>query len=186
MKRCNKLYLDAGALLDELKATAVEALQAEGEALMETMRQEAHMTTEDGAPGRSAWRAHIADNIRHTGTTIAGGQIEMTFGYTPESEAEEMRAMVVAYGSGDKAEAAGPRIHAGPWGRPVWNDDLSGRTASMVKTEYDLPEKFNQRGSQFIRNAIRRTRAKFGGHLEAAFRRLPSSVFYRKVSVRKQ
>lgn len=186
MKKCNRLSLDTTGLMNDLKAAAMDAMQAEGEILMDAMRQEVHMTTDGGAPGKPEWRDHIAQNIRHVSTTVAGGGIEMEFGYSPTSESDEVRAMVVAYGSGDKAEGGGARIHAGPPGRQVWDGDLSGRKASTAKSEYDLPEAFNQRGNMFVSNAIKRMRARFGDHLEATFATLPSATFYRKVSVKRQ
>lgn len=185
MKRCNRISLDTGAVLADLKAAAAAALREEGETLMAAMRQEVRMTTDGNTPGQSAWRDHIASNIQHVSTTITGTGIEMEFGYSPDSEADTVRAMVVAYGSGDKAEGGGTRIHAGPTGRQVWNADLSGRKSSAAQSEYDLPEAFNQRGNLFVDNAIKRTRAKFGNHLAATFRTLPSATFYRRVQVRK-
>lgn len=185
MKKCNKLCLDTIGLTNDLKAAAIVAMQSEGEALMDVMRQEVHMTTDGGAPGKPEWRDHIAKNIRHVSTTISGAHIEMAFGYSPTNEADEVRAMVVAYGSGDKAAGGGTRIHAGPPGRQVWDSALSGRKASTTKSEYALPEPFNQRGNLFVNNSIKRMQARYGNHLEAAFRTLPSAVFYRKVSVKK-
>ena len=186
MKKCNQLSLDTDALMDDLKKTAVDALREEGEILMDTMRQEVRMTVDGNGPGRTAWRDHIASNIQHLGTTITEERIEMAFGYAPTGEADTARAMVVAYGSGDKAQGSGTRIHAGPAGRQVWDGNLSGKTTSKAKSEYDLPEAFNQRGNLFVDNALARMRARFGDKLEAAFRSLPSSVFYRKVLVRKR
>lgn len=186
MRKCNHIGLDSRSLLSELTDIAEEALREEGEALMDAMRHEVRMTVDGGAPGRTEWRNHIAQNIEHVSTTKSDGVIIMEFGYSPNNKPDEVRAMVVGYGSGDKAEGGGEPIQAGPPGRQVWNNDLSGRKSSEAKQEYTLPDAFNQRGNHFISNAIKRTRAKFGDHLEAAFRRLPSSVFYRKVSVRKQ
>ena len=185
MKKCNHLSLDTGALMTELQGVAVSALKEEGETLMDAMRQEVRMTVDGNTPGRSAWREHIAQNIEHVSTTIADGGISMEFGYAPKGEADEARAMVVAYGSGDKAEGGGTPIHAGPAGRRVWDDELSGRKSSNAKSEYNLPAEFNQRGNLFVDNALKRTKIKFGGHLETAFRSLPSAVFYRKVAVKK-
>ena len=93
--------------------------------------------------------------------------------------------MTLAYGSGDKAEGGGSPIHAGPVGRKVWDGELASRKTSTAKSVYKLPDAFNQQGNLFVDNALKRTQAKFGGHLESAFRTLPSAVFYRKVSVRK-
>lgn len=141
--------------MDDLKAAAMDALRKEGDVLMDAMRQEVRMTTDGGTPGQSAWRDHIARNIEHICTTITGTGIEMEFGFSPDGEADAVRAMVVAYGSGDKADGGSAPIRAGPTGRQVWNRDLSGKKASEAQTEYDLPEAFNQRGNQFIPNAIK-------------------------------
>lgn len=167
--------------MNDLKAVAADALREEGEALMGVMRQEVRMTTDGNTPGRTAWRDHIAKNIEHISTTITATGIEMEFGYSPDNEADTTRAMVVAYGSGDKADGGGTPIHAGPAGRQVWNGDLSGKKSSEAQTEYDLPEAFNQQGNQFIQNAIKRTRARFGGQVENTFRTLPGAVFCKRV-----
>ena len=143
--RCNELSLDEGALMSELRREAKDALQQEGEKLLKHMRREAHATTRGGTPGRSAWRAEIAANLRNTATAVTEDSVSMDFGYSSSGKADEVRAMIVNEGSG--SAAGGEAIHAGPPGRSVWDADVSGKHPSRAKTEYDLPEEFNQVGN---------------------------------------
>lgn len=64
-----------------------------------------------------------------------------------------MKAMLIAEGAG--SAAGGAPIHAGPPGRSVWDDDLSGKKPSTAKSEYNLPGAFNQPGNHFIDNAVK-------------------------------
>ena len=93
----------------------------EGEALLAVMRAEAGRTTNGGAPGKPKWRREIARNLNHMATAIASDGISMDFGYSPDSPADEVRAMVVNEGSG--SAAGGETVHAGPTGRSVWDGE---------------------------------------------------------------
>ncbi len=182
--RCNELSLDEGALMAALTETAKQGLLMEGEALLAIMRAEAGRTTNGGAPGKPEWRREIAGNLNHVATAVAGDGISMDFGYSPAGLADEVRAMVVNEGSG--SAAGGAAIHAGPTGRSVWDSELSGRHPSRAKTEYDLPEGFNQKGNRFVENAVRRMQTRFGDRLEAVFAAEPDSTYYGNVHVHKR
>lgn len=181
-RRCNELSLDEGALMAALTETAKQGLLMEGEALLAVMRAEAGRTTNGGAPGKPEWRREIARNLNHMATAIASDGISMDFGYSPDSPADEVRAMVVNEGSG--SAAGGETIHAGPTGRSVWDGELSGRHPSRAKSEYDLPQGFNQKGNRFVENAVRRMQTRFGDRLDAAFAAEPDSTYYGNVHVR--
>lgn len=182
--RCNQLSLDEGALMGILRRKARDALEQEGEKLLQHMRREARTTTHGGAPGKPEWRAEIAANLRHTATAVTEDSISMDFGYSPSGKADEVRAMIVNEGSG--SAAGGAAIHAGPTGRYVWDADVSGKHPSRAKTEYDLPAEFNQTGNRFVRDSMRMMRMEFGEATEAAFSPLPDSAYYGNVAVKER
>lgn len=180
--RCNLISLDEAALLSILQNAAKDALQLEGERLLNHMRREVGRTLHGGAPGKPAWRAEIAQNLEHIATAVTDDSISMDFGYSPSDKADEVRAMVVEAGSG--SAAGGDAIHAGPTGRSVWNDELSGRRPSRAKSEYMLPDAFNQAGNEFVENALRMAQTEFGDIIETAFANVPDSAYYGNVTVK--
>lgn len=182
--RCNQISLNEAALMTKLKEEARLALTAEGERLMQHMRREAGRTTHGGAPGKPAWRREIAENIQHTATAVTGDSVSMDFGYSPSDKADEVRAMIVESGSGSAVGNA--PIHAGPTGRSVWDGDVTGRHPSKAKSEYDLPDAFNQTGNQFVENAMRMMQTEFGQLTEIAFATTPDSRYYGSVEVKKR
>ena len=133
-RRCNLIMLDEAALMSILRNEAKEALELEGQRLLNHMRREVDRTTRGGAPGKPAWRQEIAQNLEHTATAVTDDSISMDFGYSPSGKADEVRAMVVEAGSG--SAAGGDAIHAGPAGRSVWDGDLSERHPSRARSEY--------------------------------------------------
>ena len=147
------------------------------------MRREAAKTTYGGAPGKPEWRREIANNLDHIATAVTGDSISMDFGYSPSGNADEVRAMIVAAGSG--SAAGGDTIHAGPPGRSVWNDDMSGKHPSNAKSEYNLPAAFTQKGNQFVENAIRIMTKEFGMLTEIYMGSIPDPVYYGNVQVSK-
>lgn len=132
--RCNLMMLDEAALMSVLRDEAKEALELEGQRLLNHMRREVDRTTCGGAPGKPAWRQEIAQNLEHTATAVTDDSISMDFGCSPSGKADEVRAMVVEAGSG--SAAGGDAIHAGPAGRSVWDADLSERHPSRARSEY--------------------------------------------------
>lgn len=180
-KQCNSLSLDEAALMAILQKEARDALTLEGERLLTHMRREIHRTVGGDGPGKPAWRKHIAENLERTSETVGSDGIAMTFGYTPANKAEKVRAMIIEKGSGSAVGNAA--IHAGPTGRSVWDEDVSGKHPSEAKTEYDLPESFNQQGNEFIENAMRIMRTEFGELTELYMATTPDSVYYGNVQV---
>lgn len=169
--------------MSALSQRAEQALKAEGDRLIVIMEHEAQLTTHGGAPGKPSWRDEIERNLGHVATTVTADGISMDFGYSPSGMADKVRAMIVAYGSGDKADGGGEKIHAGPPGRSVWDDDLTGRHPSQAKSEHPMPDAFNQEGNRFIENAMRRAQTEFGGLTKAAFAFLPDRMYWEKVRV---
>ena len=135
------------------------------------MRREAAKTTHGGAPGKPDWRKEIANNLDHIATAVTGDSVSMDFGYSPSGKADEVRAMIVAVGSG--SSAGGSAIHAGPPGRSVWDGDVSGKHPS------------NQKGNQFVENAMRIMKTEFGMLTEIYMGSIPDHVYYGNVQVSK-
>ena len=155
--------------------------QAEGR-LIELMRDELEKTTHGGAPGKPAWREKVSQDIHRVFESIANDVIEIGVGLDySEGTWEHVRAMLIAYGSG--SEAGGGAIWAGPPGREVWNDDLSGRKQSEAHGEYPLPAEFNQKGNDFVNNAMRRMKPFFDDIIDDAIRTMPQGVIAKAVHV---
>lgn len=150
------------------------------------MRQEAWHTTHGEAPGKPTWRDTVAKNIGIKAKAVTADRISVDVGYSPDSQVDEVRAMIVAYGSGDKAGSGGKPIRAGPTGRSVWNDKLDGKHPSHAQHEYPLPDAFNQAGNQFIADAMHRMRTQFGDRIKQAFRDTPEDMVATKVRVKQR
>lgn len=91
--------------------------------------------------------------------------------------------MLISEGGG--SAAGGSPIHAGPPGREVWDDDLSGKHPSRAKTEYDLPDAFNQPGNHFVQNAVKLMEKHYNDILADLAASIPDAVFYNAVRVSK-
>ena len=180
-KQCNSLSLDEAALMAILQKEAKDALTLEGERLLTHMRREIHRTVGGNGPGKPAWRDDIANSLDRTSESVTADGISMTFGYLPNKQADRVRAMIIERGSGSKVGNAA--IHAGPTGRSVWDEDVSGKHPSNAKTEYDLPEAFNQQGNEFIENAMRMMQTEFGELTELYMSTTPDSAYYGNVQV---
>ena len=100
---------------------------------------------------------------------------------SPSGKADLVRAMIVEAGSGSAVGNA--PIHAGPTGRSVWGNDVSGQHPSRAKSEYLLPAEFNQKGNQFVENAMRIMETAYGDITEFVFATVPDSVYYGNVQV---
>lgn len=145
------------------------------------MQREAMLATNGGAPGKPAWRQAITDALKQVDVVRSACGIEMTFGYKPGSLPDLVKAMIVTEGSG--SAVGNPPIHAGPHGRQVWDEDVSGKHPSRAMAEYDLPDAFNQVGNQFIANSIRMFEKRFGEILEVELARMPDGAYYGNVHV---
>ena len=146
------------------------------------MREEIQRTTNGGAPGKPAWRNEISGMLKETYRMISSSYMEFEVG-VPYDVAEYVfvRAMVISEGSG--SQVGNPPIFAGPLGATVWNDDLSGHKKSTAVGTWLLPDAFNQKGNEFVKNAVIRMKTFFDEILDAACSTLPSSIFYGNVVV---
>lgn len=181
---CNQLSLNEAALMSIFRDEAQNALTLEGQKLLFYMRQEAQRTVGGGGPGKPAWRSELAANLNHLATAVTDTSVSMDFGYSPSGKADLVRAMIIEAGAGSAAGNA--PIHAGPTGRSVWDDDVSGQHPSRAKSEYLLPAAFNQRGNQFMENAMRIMHTSFGDITEFVFSTVPDSAYYGNVQVSKR
>lgn len=181
---CNEISLDEGALLAILRDEAQNALELEGRKLLNHMRQEIQRTVNGGGPGKPSWRNELAANLDKLAASVTDSAVSMDFGYSPSCKTDLVRAMIVEAGSGSAVGNA--PIHAGPTGRSVWDDDVSGQHPSRAKSEYLLPEGFNQRGNQFMENAMRIMQTCFGDITEFVFSTVPDSAYYGNVQVSKR
>ena len=178
---CNQLSLNEGALMSIFRDEAQNALTLEGQKLLNHMRQEVQRTVGGGGPGKPAWRSELASNLEHLATAISDTSVSMDFGYSPSGKADLVRAMIIEAGAGSAAGNA--PIHAGPTGRSVWDDDVSGQHPSRAKSEYLLPGGFNQAGNQFTENAMRIMETYYGDITEFVFATIPDSAYYGNVQV---
>lgn len=178
---CNQLSLDEAALMAILLDEAQNALELEGRKLLNHMRQEVQRTVDGGGPGKPAWRSELASNLEHLATAVSDTSVSMDFGYSPSGKADLVRAMIIEAGAGSAAGNA--PIHAGPTGRSVWDDDVSGQHPSRAKSEYLLPAGFNQAGNQFMENAMRIMETYYGDITEFVFATIPDSAYYGNVQV---
>ena len=164
-----------------LRDEAQNALELEGQKLLIHMRQEVHRTVGGGGPGKPAWRSELASKLDKVASSVSDSAVSMDFGYSPSGKADLVRAMIVEAGAGSAAGNA--PIHAGPTGRSVWDDDVSGQHPSRAKSEYLLPAEFNQAGNQFVENAMRIMQTYFGDITEFVFATVPDSAYYGNVQV---
>lgn len=178
---CNQLSLNEAALMSIFRDEAQNALTLEGQKLLFYMRQEAQRTVGGGGPGKPAWRSELAANLDHLATAVSDTSVSMDFGYSPSGKADLVRAMIIEAGAGSAAGNA--PIHAGPTGRSVWDDDVSGQHPSRAKTEYLLPAAFNQAGNWFMENAMRIMQTFYGDITEYVYATIPDSAYYGNVQV---
>lgn len=181
---CNLISLDEFALMGVFLEEAQNALELEGRKLLQHMRHEVQRTINGGGPGKPNWRKELASNLDRLATSVSNTAVSMDFGYSPSDKADLVRAMIVEAGSGSAAGNA--PIHAGPTGRSVWDDDVSGQHPSRASSEYLLPAAFNQKGNQFVENAMRIMQTCFGDIVEFVFSSIPDSAYYGNVQVSKR
>lgn len=179
----NTLSLDEGAVIKQIQAHLINALEKAEDTLLDIMRREIQKTTNGNTPGKPYWRTQVGSMLRETYRTVTDEYIEAGVGL-PENVAEHIfvRAMLIEAGSG--TYAGNPPIFAGPLGSPVWDDDLYMRHPSTQYGTWLLPARFNQEGNHFIENAVKLMQKHFIDVLDEAADSLPSSVFYNNIRVR--
>ena len=142
-----------------LQPYLVEAMENATDELLKIMKINVHKTVHGDGPGKPDWRKELDSDLRRLYINVADYYVEGAVGTDYEvKSAEAYRAMVINYGSGSAIGDA--PIHAGPEGRMVWDEDMTGKHPSTAKTEYDLPDEFNQVGNHFIEQSYKEARAK--------------------------
>ena len=182
MIKLNSLSQNEGALMAALKTYIVAAFHEAEDELLDIMEKEVVRTVHGGGPGKPAWRSHVKDLLKVVEEQIADSYLEAKVGVdTSGAQTDLVKAMLIAEGAG--SAAGGSPIHAGPTGRPVWDDDLSGKKPSAAKSEYDLPGAFNQPGNHFIDNAVKLMKKHYEDIQAGIGSSIPDSVFYSAVIV---
>ena len=133
-------------------------------------------TVHGGGPGKPSWREGVKQQLRVVEEVVTDAYLEAKVGVdTNTAFTDFIKAMLISEGAG--SAAGGSPIYAGPPGRSVWNNDLSGQQPSKAKSSYPLPGAFNQPGNHFVQNAIRIMRLHFDDVLSTAMASIPSSIF---------
>lgn len=66
----------------------------------------------------------------------------------------------------------------------VWDDELYATHRSQAEDAYDLPDAFNQRGYNWVDNAMKRLRTEMMDVLTAAFARMPANILRPAITIR--
>lgn len=138
---------------------AIEAeLQQIADRFIDIAKREVMQTTYGDAPGHTAWRAILADEMKKSPVEYENGDMVIKVGLVDveQGDADWIGALIVTYGSGYKAQTDGgirAAIRTRP-GEEVWKDDLS-RGTSTATSDYDLPDEFNQEGNMWLENTLK-------------------------------
>lgn len=180
--KCNVISL-SNAVKTALQKYYTDALDAATDQLLDLMQKEVLKTIWGDGPGKPAWREKISRMLRVVNREAAEHYIEHGVGLPDQQKQTDLiKAMIIEYGAG--LAVGNPPIKAGPTGRMVWDDDITGRFPSEAMTSYELPKEFNQVGNFFVENAMKLMKKHFNDILEAASRDLPDSIFYQNVIVK--
>ena len=134
--------------------------------------------------GRTAWQEDMYDDLKEVSRAVTREYLQVNVGLDyPHGGYEEMRAFVMTYGSGSKGTPPGDPIHAGPYGRIVWDDQLWDQKQSESLREYDLPDEFNQRGYNWLDNAMKRMRTEMEDIIRNALARIPPGLLASAITI---
>lgn len=173
-----------------LKPYLLSVLERASDELIKNMQRYVHTVTYVGATGKGApgdpeWRDDLDRELKRLYEEATDKYLETGVGITYGRAYELVRAMLIAYGSGDKAvdpetgnNLGNPAIYAGPKGRQVWNNTLTGhvRGGSKIEKATPLPDEFNQRGNDFANRAIEELQAHFDAVVTGAMNNIPANV----------
>lgn len=171
-----KVFFDEQKCLEEIRGHYEWCLEQLGNLLLRWMQSEVIKTVDGQGPGKPEWRENMRSKLKVISKDITDKHISVRVGLDENDLVftEFVRAMVVAAGSG--SEAGNPPIEAGPQGRIVFNDELDRQHASQVEDQYTLPDAFNQKGNEFVANAIKRMRTYAPRYVKALNRRIMESI----------
>lgn len=158
-------------MIAALKPYFVEAMDEVESRLLEIMAQEINKSV----AGDPKWREEMRGKLKRVREEIAEGYLKYAIGLGDEPDTYPyIRAMVVTFGAG--SAVGNPPIQAGPEGRSVYNDALDGQRPSRVVKEDDLPAGFNQKGYNWLTNAMTRMQTQFRMIMEGVWENIPDAV----------
>lgn len=181
-----EIHISEADQITAIKDHYINALVQAEDHLLSIMKQEVLKTTYGLSPGKPEWRNELSNCLKEVYREVADNYVDIGVGVpSTDSLHNVVKYMLIAYGSGSKADDGGNPITAGPTGRLVWDDDLESQKPSESKTTYQLPDEFNQSGNHFISNSITLMEKHFNDVLANASRALENEVFYNNVVVTK-
>lgn len=164
-------YFDADLFKQKVRDYFIDWLDKQSEKLIDIMKSE----IDKSVAGKEKWREELKANLKIVDKMVTNDYIEYGVGSDfSETSYEYIRAMVVSAGSGSAAGM--PAIYAGPKGRTVFDDELAGTHGSNVLTQYDLPDGFNQKGHEWVANAMKIMSSYYQNELAAAWAAIPPSI----------
>ena len=148
-----KIKVDKRGLLTDIRRYVKQAMDKIEERYIEEMLTELELA--DPHEIRYDWLEETKDAIRHLSEDITEDYMEYVVGaFEGDNQSPNdyawMRSMVVTYGMG--SGAGGVPVYAGPRGRLVYNENLTGMKPSDRDYEL-LPKSWNHPGTHFIDNA---------------------------------
>ena len=164
---------DEAAFQELYGAKLKEAMEDAIDEVLKVAKQHIAETVKGAGPGKPKWRNELDDNYHRIKNELSGYVAEGLVGPDYTEINKIVRGMIINEGSG--SAVGNPPIHAGPEGLPVWDEDVTGQDGSKSKTEYDLPEEFNQVGNKFVKTTINECYDKVKSLLYGAINRLSMS-----------
>ena len=135
-------------------------------------------------PGKPEWRDELEKDIRKFGKQVAEEYAKILVGVPYEDGSAKMaRAMLINYGGGSKGPTGEP-IRTKP-GRFTWDDDMEGKSQSTARTEYLLPDAFNQQGCHYFEEALDLMKGIYLPYFQSALRNV-NFARYVKSSARRR
>ena len=123
----------------------------------------------DDVDTKGDFKKAVKGLLKHLSTEVVDGVITYTAGVDLDnaSEGDTMKAYVIAYGMGLYGRDAVP-VFAGPPGRMVWDNSLSGQHSSTKEFKI-LPESWNHYGKDFVAYATDTMRVHFNDMLSDTY-----------------
>ena len=181
----NTLSLASG-FTNEIKQHFMRAFAQAEDELLDIMEREIMQTVHGNGPGKPSWREDMREKLEVVEEMICDAYLEAKVGLDENMALTELiKAMIIADGAGSAGES-GQCMVAGPPGRSVWDDDISGQHPSRVQSTYMLPPGFNQSGNNFVENAMKIMRLRFRDILDGALKSLSDSSISKYVIVSKR
>lgn len=163
-------------MIDVIYSHFMSGVREAEDELVELMGEELQQTVDGGGPGKPAWRNSLRQMVRVISTQYLLQCIESEVGLDESiGLSNYVRAKLIAFGGGSAGPSGAP-ITAGPPGRSVWDDDLSGKHPSSALSQYALPAGFNQPGNEFVANAMKRMQVKFSEIMQRTLRSLSADM----------